>query len=256
MINLLLIGHGTWGSKIYAALQQFGQVFTTVATRENWQQQLESKKYQGAIVATPPESHLEIALRVREFQIPLMLEKPAVLNLSDLNYLIDKKWNSPVLVNYIHLFSTKFQKLKNKYPPESIHHISSRGTNAGPIRSYSSLWDYGAHDLAMILDLLQEEPKNIFCDKSPPKFLQGELYNIILTFLRAKSFTLVGNGDSYRNRWLNINGQDFYDSYQEPPVLPNVLNTFFSLINGKEDYRSGWDLTYKITKILDTCQDI
>lgn len=248
-MNILLIGQGIWGTKILATLYQFGQIFTTVATRDNWRDELSSGKYQGVIVATVPESHLEIALAAQELQIPLLLEKPAVLNLSDFNILTTKPWRSPVLVDYIHLFSPKFQELKNKYNSESIFHISSRGTNDGPHRTYSSLWDYGPHDLSMILDLLQEEPKTKSCYRLLTSF--GELFEINMKFSRGATHSIVGSGDYKKQSWLKINDVDVYDSQGQPPVLPEVLKVFISIIRGAEDYRSGWNLTQKITKILD-----
>ena len=109
-------------------------------------------------VATPPATHAEIALSFIERRVPVFIEKPLAASLEDAQKIAKaaQQSGSLVFVGHIHLYNPAYQATK-----EQSKHIGpvrlllGEGYNLGPYREdYSALWDYGSHDLSMMLDLL------------------------------------------------------------------------------------------------------
>lgn len=262
-MKLLLIGSGTWGSNFIKTCNELN-ISLTVGNRDNWQELIESKEYQGVIIATPPNSHVDIAEYAFQHNLPCIIEKPLSLNLQDCERLY--QYNIPVIIDYIHLFSDNYQLIKQKIDPNKINKIISTGGNLGPFRNYSTLWDYAPHDLAMILDLSQKYPNFIQINKEYTTTSPGQIYLIWLIFNNFESFSSVGNGFSKKNRELIIScnkyndpnlghiNYQYLDTNQVPPLI-RLLETFIKIINGAEDIRTGWELTKNINKILSIHQD-
>jgi len=250
-LKLLLIGSGAWGKNYIKTLQNF-DIELSVANRYNWKQLID-KKPNGVIVCTPPQFHTEIARYSLEYNIPTMIEKPLSLSLEDAKSL--NGFSAPILVNHIHLFSEQYENIKKKISVNNITHISSQGFNIGPYRDYSSLWDYGPHDLSMILDILGRTPDLVNANKYITN--NGAMYSIDMTFGKITTKSLVGNGGSFKQRLLSIDShQKFvYDDSipSKTKPLSNALEVFIKSINGGHDYRLGLDLSFMIIDILERC---
>jgi predicted dehydrogenase len=256
--KLLLIGSGAWGQKyIKTITSNFPQVVLTVANRENWKQLIDAHP-DGVIVATPPESHVEIAAYSLSQNIPTVIEKPLSLSLNEAMLL--EKFNAPVLVNHIHLFSDSYQKIKSIINPSDITGIKTIGYNNSPTRNYSALWDYGPHDLSMILDLTDCLPIKVNITEFPSR-TDKSLFDITMDFGRFLTQSIVGNGAYTKKRYISVSFDGLNISYDEnsnnqpfnyKPPLENMLNVFIDIINGKKDNRMGLDMSYKILKILST----
>lgn len=253
MPELLLIGAGKFGKNYISTLLDIPNVKLKIANRENWQKLIDQKP-NGVMVCTPPDSHIEIAKFALESNIPTMIEKPLALRLRECKEL--QPFTAPILVNYIHLFSPEYQFIKNNMPPEVISKITSYGFGSGPIRQYSSLWDYGCHDLSMIFDLLKDYGQPLSRSIKTINTDNGQLFDLQINFPTAETHSLVGNGATRPVRQLHVYSNKFkltYDKrmtdYREP--LKKALQVFINAINGQDDYRLGLDLSFKITKFLE-----
>ncbi len=257
-MKILLVGNGKFGSNYVNNFNQyFPNIQLDISINHNWNNEIIDNNYQGIIIATPPSSHVEIAEFALENNIPVLIEKP--LALSKVEILKLAGYQSPILVNHIHLFSTAYQNLKKCVDVSKIEKIFSLGYNDGPKREYSSLWDYGCHDMAMILDLAQEFPRKIVAE--PIRTQTGTLYNIKLYFESFETESLVGNGGKHSIRKFKIHTDGLkliYDDKMRPQYHPtplhNTIQTFIDAINGGHDYRLGLDLSLKVTEILEICQ--
>lgn len=256
MTKLLLVGAGKWGQKYISTLNTFPDVELQIADRNNWRNLIDEIP-DGVIVCTPPNSHVEIASYSMLKGIPTMIEKPLSLSLSEAESLTPFK--VPVLVNHIHLFSEAYQNLKNVVHHRKIDKITSLGFNKGPVRAYSSLWDYGCHDLSMILDLTNSFPQQI--EASELRTDTGSLFNIKLQFDTFYTESLVGNGGQKPVRKIKVDCDGIkvvYDDKERPnhhiPPLTNALRVFIDAIGGKPDYRLGLDLSLKVIQILESCK--
>jgi predicted dehydrogenase len=253
MYNLLIIGAGIWGQKyIETITSKFSQVALNVANRENWKQLIDARP-DGVIIATPPQSHIEIATHALSQDIPTIIEKPLSLSLDEARSL--EKFTAPILVNHIHLFSDSYQKIKSMTSGQ-IKNITTLGYNDGPVRNYSGLWDYAPHDLSMILDLAGCMPNKTNIKKIQISS-EKSLFNIIMNFDNFDTCSTVGNGGNQKRRYfcvsfngLNISWEDSDRPPNHTPPLENMLKVFLNAIDGKKDSRLGLDLSFKILEIL------
>jgi predicted dehydrogenase len=259
MIDILLIGAGRWGKNYISTLSEFDNVNLKVADRENWRHLVDDKHCNGVIIATPPDSHIDIACHALEKNIPVMIEKPLSLSFSEAEKL--RQFTAPILVNHIHLFSDGYQNIKRIVGGHGITKITSAGCADGPVRNYSSLWDYGPHDISMILDLLNETPEVIKIHE----FKSGNksLYTLNMNFKDTFTHSVIGNCSSVRYRTLSIELDGInvsYDDINSKPsnhTLPlvNALNVFINAIDGKPDNRLGLELSFKVLEVLEHCEN-
>lgn len=257
--NICLVGQGQWAQKYISTLSKFPNINLQIANRDNWKSLIFKTLPEGVIVCTPPDSHIEIATYSLKLGIATMIEKPLSLSLSEANVL--KQFCSPILVNNIHLFSEAYQNLRNFTKTNKINKISSLGFNNGPIRPYSSLWDYGCHDLSMILDLAEDMPEKINAEEI--KTISGSLFKIKLQFKTFDAECLVGNGGQKPVRKLKIDCGGLKVEYNDKSrpaehaaPLEEAIKIFLAAIAGHKDYRLGIGLSLKVTQVLESCEKI
>jgi Oxidoreductase family, NAD-binding Rossmann fold len=257
MKNIVLVGSGKWGKNYISTISAMPHIKLIVATRDNWKQLIDDKP-DGVIVCTPPESHIQIATWALEREIPVMIEKPLSLSRTEANALL--KFNSPILVNHIHLFSKAYQDMRQIISERSIDRILSMNFNNGPIRTYSSLWDYGCHDIAMVLDLVKNDPNIISAQEVLND--RGSLFSIKLQFDTFNAESLIGNGGHKLVRQFKVETDGLkltYEDLKRPPSHPmpltSAINVFLDSLDGKPDYRLGLDLSLRVMRVLETCQN-
>lgn len=246
MNNILLVGAGKFGQKYISTIANISNIDLTIASKNTWKHLIDAKP-DGVMVCTPPQSHIEIASYALERCVPVMVEKPLALSLQECKQL--KKYNTPILVNHIHLFSDTYQKIKQNISVEKIKLIKSIGSSNSPPRDYSRLWDYGPHEISMILDLTQQYPNTIQCVEN-----SNCQFNIKMNFNTFTSDSVVGLSET-RQRYFDVDGKYIYDGMKKEFPLTNAIKVFINNINGINDYRIGLDLSFKVMEILEKCQE-
>jgi predicted dehydrogenase len=246
--NVLLVGAGKWGQKYVSTLAEFPNVSLMIASRNNWKALIDQKP-DAVIVCTPPQSHIEIASYALNKNIPTMIEKPLALSLEDAES-ISQYDTVPVLVNHIHLFASIYQDIRHQLLGKRIKSIRTVASSNSAERDYSRLWDYGPHDIAMVLDLSQQYPHTVECISRAPR-----QFDITMKFDDFDALIEIGVSDQ-RQRLLNINDGEFvYDGMREPhPPLKEAIKVFLDATHGSKDYRLGLDLPLKTMCILERCQ--
>jgi predicted dehydrogenase len=254
VINLLLIGSGAWGKNYIKTCSDFSMLNLIVANRDNWKSLVDKNPF-GVIIATPPNTHVDIALYCLERKIPTLIEKPLALSLEDALRL--KPYSKDILVDYIHLFSDTHANIKKLIALSEITSIRTCGV--GPVkRSYSNLYDYGVHDLSIILDLMKRMPNGISFDRIITE--DRDFHNINLDYGEVDVSCRVGV-DLKKVRTITIMSREFhfhYNNLNAPATkntpLHNVVSVFMDyLINGNRDSRMGIDLSLNILNLLSKC---
>lgn len=154
MIRLGLIGNGKWGANYPKAAFEAGNCTVTDVAGRDWRKLLD-RMIDAFIVATPPDARLEICSELLARNRPVMIEKPLALDV-DSALAITAGFvgeGLPFLVNHQHLFAPAYETLRDIAGTWDDFEIVSCGEGPGPIRDYSALWDYGPHDVAMVLGL-------------------------------------------------------------------------------------------------------
>jgi predicted dehydrogenase len=180
VIRLGLVGVGRWGRRYIETIgrrtdcrvvaiarrsrDEIDLPLPGVRRRQTWNdlvQDVTRGELDGVIVATEPRNQAEIAAACVAGGAPALLEKPLGLKAEEAEAVLRsaraRGSNPPLMVDFIHLWAPAYRELKARVASDSkdaISHIESRGENRGPFRGWSAVHDYGAHDVAMCLDLL------------------------------------------------------------------------------------------------------
>ena len=177
-VSLGLIGAGPWGRnyiRTVAAVE--GVKLVRLASRNpestrlvepgclisrQWREVAEARDIDGVIIASPPDLHAEMTARALDAGQAVLVEKPLTLDLAQARNLLRlaERCGGFVLVDHIHLFHPAYRRLKalagDLGPPRRVRGWAG---NRGPFRRDTPvLWDWGAHDVAMCLDLLGQLP--------------------------------------------------------------------------------------------------
>lgn len=261
MKNIILVGAGKWGKNYITTFKSFPEIELKIAKREDWKQ-LINLNPDGVIIATQPDSHIEIASYALERNIPVLIEKPLALSLQEAEKL--KKFTAPIMVDYTHLYSNYYRHVLSTIRNTQLRSIVTNGYNNTPDRKYSALWDYGSHDIAIVMDLQGPyKPFQVSCKKIPSD--SGEMYQIDLYFKSWIDFSahcLVGNGGSKKARDITINMEGvtvYHDDTvvnHDPSPLHNIIDIFLKNIDGKSERwnRESLNFALTVTKILEHCE--
>lgn len=119
----------------------------------------------GIVLALPPDRQAELASDIIEAGLPLFMEKPLALSNDAARRLVyaADTFGFVGLVDHLHLFSPEFRELvrqvRNRGDARAITAISG---NRGPGRdSWSVLWDWAPHDVAMVLTVMKTVPVSV-----------------------------------------------------------------------------------------------
>jgi len=176
-----LVGFGRWGKVIAQSIEhhQFfhlAAIATRIADGElvgsrsakiytSASQMLKGENLHGIIIANSPQEHFGVALIAINMGLPTWIEKPLTLNLEESNILLEagRRLHARVLVDHIFVHSPAWKLFKQASSNLGrVLRIETWGGGPLPIRdTVSPLWDWGPHDVALVLDLLQMTPKRV-----------------------------------------------------------------------------------------------
>lgn len=299
-INLGLIGVGRWGYNYINSIKKFEQItISGVVTKSNqfnnrlpehikiydsWKNLCNSSTIDGIVVATPPSTHIEIANYAITNNLPVLIEKPLSLSLDEtLDFFKKiKLFKKNIMVNFIHLYNPIYIEMKNQLSAiGKIRSIESNSGDWGPFREKTPpLWDWGCHDIAMCLDLINEPPKkiykkvilsrqkNLFPNAQPPLNIKIELN--FQNDIKVKIFT--GNLMKKKCRFFRINCEKGYIEFDDikkslfinkngdKTQINNIPNINISPLESAIDHfreliihgkNSNLELAVEVTKVLD-----
>jgi predicted dehydrogenase len=251
-INLGLIGAGKWGANYIRLIEGLDNVnILAIATKNNrykntvsdnfkicnsWKELCEMDSLDGIIIATPPSSHIKIATYAITNNLPVLIEKPLSLDNAEVGVfyknIIKKK--AKVMVNFIHLYNPIYLEMKNQMKKMGmIKSIETKGGDWGPFRiNTPPMWDWGCHDIAMCIDLLQEEPSMIHKEiiKTKKHSLDSKLQvpqniKIQLTFSNNIYANIrVGNLMTKKYRYMRINYESAFIEFDDIKKTLSITN--------------------------------
>lgn len=226
-MRLALIGAGPWASRYAAIMRTMPGVrlAAVVSTRRRqssfrsprWVRSLSdlpAAQIDGAIVATSADSHARTATHLLDAGIPVLVEKPMTLDARSARRLHwqARRRGTLLMVAHTHLYSEAFAQLYEalQVSGTTISTLLGQGGNQGPYRqNCSALWDYGSHDMAMFLRLVDARPHRM---RVRQEHTDAGGVNTFATFvLPAESPVTVemqvGSGFELKQRRLVVQGQ-------------------------------------------------
>ena len=205
-IKLAIIGAGRWGKnhvKTANSLLKTNQIsvcdfsenvkervteinpgikFTT-----DFDSDISKKEVTAVIIATPAETHFEIAKKCLQAGKNVLVEKPITLIPNEAKELLELSIseNLKLMVGHVLLYHPAVLRMKlgiNKGEIGKLQYIYSNRLNLGAIRSEENiLWSFAPHDISVIQFLVGDNPIEITANGGV--FVQKGIEDSTLTFL-------------------------------------------------------------------------
>jgi predicted dehydrogenase len=222
----------------------------------------------GIIIASPATTHYALTTSALDAALPVLVEKPVTLSLSETRSIRDlaASRGSTVMVGHQHLHAPAFREMRERMAGRPVSAISSTAGGDGPVRADCDvLWDYGPHDIAMALDLLGDKDPvtqaSARCEDSGSGRQTWHVsINIGETLVKSR-FTNSATVKRHRFRVRLVDGDEFlYDNFgphlltmngvpigtAETLPLDKQIQTFVAAIRGDDVYSSGSDLALAV----------
>jgi len=183
-IKVSLIGYGYWGPKLARNFQNsnfFNLVsiidksqknltkakkdFPLVRADKNYKDILKVKNISLVIIATPTNTHTEIAKFVIQQGMHVLVEKPLSLSLNEVTKLenLARRNKKLLFVDYPFLFSGSINYIKKMIDSKKygdLIEIESFREQAPIRKDCNVVWDLCVHDISILNYLLNKKPKN------------------------------------------------------------------------------------------------
>lgn len=172
MSKIALIGLGNWGANhlrvliknnLLAGIYDKNKKIKNFKNFKNLDEISFDKNVKGVIIATPPNTHFELAKFFIQKKIPVLVEKPVCLNFKDTItlYNLSLKFKTKICVGHLLFFHPAIEKITeiiNKRIIGKIKYIESNRLNLGRIRDYEDiLWSFAPHDISIIDNLIKNK---------------------------------------------------------------------------------------------------
>ncbi len=305
-LQIGIIGLGRWGKNILRTVLKIENIdLAAVSTRNkdhfikipktcqifhNWEELINNSFLDGVIISTPAETHFKIAQKALNKGINTLVEKPLTLNLEESEILrsISNEKKILLMTEFTQIYNPKFQKLQNNiYLAGNLNSISTEAGNYGPYRKKTPvLFDWGSHELSILISLLGSYPEKINAQKIDEKYNENgdeSNWEILCEFKnKIKTKSIIGNSkekireiivsgnkgvlyldDIGQNSLRFYNSEEFnqqkkqqiklieIENKREPLLI--ALSSFFDAIRNKEYNHWSLNLGVEITKLLSKC---
>jgi UDP-2-acetamido-3-amino-2,3-dideoxy-glucuronate N-acetyltransferase len=205
---IAVIGSGYWGKNLVrnfyslgalklicdknaSILSEFNKQYKDVDTCLALSDVLCQKDVEGIVIATPAETHFNIARESLLAGKNVYVEKPLVLNEKEGQELIAlaEEKNKILMVGHLLQYHPAFERLREIAASGDlgrINYIYSHRLNLGKIRREENiLWSFAPHDISMILSLAGEEPENVMATGG--NYLHQKIADVTTTHLEFPS---------------------------------------------------------------------
>jgi predicted dehydrogenase len=152
---------------------------------------LEDGTLDAIVLATPVPTHAELAVRVLEAGKHCFVEKPLAQSVVDAERAVAaaERADRTLMVGHLleyHPGVRKLKELADKGELGEIHYIYGNRLNLGKVRAdENALWSLGAHDISVLLHLVEEEPNELTARGE--SYLRTGVEDVVFCFLRFPS---------------------------------------------------------------------
>ncbi len=233
MTSVGVIGCGNWGKNYVRNLSEIPEAklvtccdtnhsrlmairerYPLVKLTKNFQTVASDPKIDAVVVATPPETHFNIARACLLRGKHVLVEKPFTLSSEDADHLVDVavKAGKVLMVGHIMDYHPAMRVVKEYVDAGElgrVYYLHATRTSLGIVREdVSVLWDKAPHDIATLLYLLEDEPVSVAATGQAyvndgvedvafvtVQFASGVMANIHLSWLdpcKASRTTIIG----------------------------------------------------------------
>ncbi len=201
--RIAVVGAGRWGMNHITTLQALGYLGGVVEVNESTLRKLKAnypevrffsdlgdalkEGFDGFTVATPAETHFEVAERILSEKRHLLVEKPIALKVEDAKKLkaLAEKNRVNLMVGHLLLFHPAIRKIKELIDSGKIgrlQYVYSNRLNLGAVRTEENiLWSFAPHDISIFQYFIGSRPIEVVSRGGI--FLQPEIHDSSMTVL-------------------------------------------------------------------------
>ena len=182
--KIALVGCGYWGKNLCRNFHDLDALNSVVDDTENGQATarsiapevqvtdsfdnvLQDDQIQGVALATPAETHAELAIQAMQAGKDVFVEKPMALNMNDAGEMkrVNQETQQILMVGHLLEYHPAVLKLREMIASGElgkINYIYSNRLNFGKVRTEeNALWSFAPHDVAVILRLMGQSPVGV-----------------------------------------------------------------------------------------------
>ncbi len=206
--SIAVLGAGNWGKNLIrnffelnalkvicdkddVSLKQMRKLYPSCDFSTSLADVLSRDDISAVVVATPAETHFQLAQKVLQSGKHVFVEKPLTLSRKDATELIAlaQKKNMVLMVGHLLQYHPAFVRLKQMAQEGKlgrINYIYSHRLNLGKIRREENiLWSFAPHDISMIIALAGEEPESVIATGG--NYLHKNIADVTTTHLEFSS---------------------------------------------------------------------
>lgn len=245
--KICVVGAGNWGANHLKTLHGLGCLagivesdeatltryrvrYPGVATFTNIREAVEAG-FDGFTVATPADTHFEIAKFILEHRKPVLVEKPLALTAAEARQLDKLATDNGVvlMVGHVLLFHPAIRRIKELIDGGKIgklEYIYSNRLNLGTVRTEENiLWSFAPHDLSIFQYLIGTAPLTV--ESRGAAFVQPHIHDSTLTLLTYPN-NIVGHIfvswlHPFKEHRLVVIGSKGMFSYEDSSDDKNIL---------------------------------
>ena len=203
--QIALVGCGYWGKNLCRNFHAFGALAAVLDATEsgqstalslapnaiisdNFEDILEVDQIQGIALATPAETHADLAIQAMRAGKDVFVEKPMALSIRDAEEMqtVANETGRILMVGHLleyHPAVLKLKKLIDAGELGKINYVYSNRLNFGKVRTEeNALWSFAPHDVAVILRLLGQSPTMV--SASGGSYLTQDITDVTVSNLR------------------------------------------------------------------------
>ncbi len=206
--GIAVIGSGYWGKNLVrnyhqigalklicdrneTLIERFRQDYPDIEVCYAFNDVLSRQNIKAVVIATPAETHYNLAREALLADKHVYVEKPLVLREEDAEELIAlaKKKKRILMVGHLLQYHPVFLHLQHSVQNGElgrINYIYSHRLNLGKIRREENiLWSFAPHDISMILSLANEEPESVLATGG--NYLHQQIADVTTTHIEFPS---------------------------------------------------------------------
>jgi predicted dehydrogenase len=210
MLRVGVVGLGYWGPNLArnfhaladaelvwccdaspAARERTAPMVPGAKMTERIEDLLEDETLDAIVLATPVPTHAELAVRVLDANKHCFVEKPLAQSVEDAERAVAAAERSGRTLMVGHLLEyhpgvRKLKELAETGELGEIYYIYGNRLNLGKVRAdENALWSLGAHDISVLLHLVEEEPTEL--SARGESYLRAGVEDVVFCFLRFPS---------------------------------------------------------------------
>ncbi|HII17169.1 TPA: Gfo/Idh/MocA family oxidoreductase [Candidatus Woesearchaeota archaeon] len=305
-MNIAIAGTGRWGKKVLHAINGLKGVQVSFICAQHTSSLAEAKGIIGdghdarlttsfeeilkdadtdsVMILTPGSTHFAMSRDALIAGKHVFVEKPAAFSSHEMQELARLASGKVYMAGHIHRYNPAVLLLREILQKGSIgkvHHIHSHGCGNGPQRDdMGALWDYGPHDVTILLHLLGSMPEKVQAVATKGSHcLHHSTVSYWLTFpegivasclasweypARRRDCVVVGeNGYAVFNDYadekvkvIGIDGKKLPAGHQEPCAMPldAELRHFADCVASGSESLTGINQASQVTRVLECVQ--